>query len=428
MLMPYSWATRRGDGSGRRRLTVCAAVAVTLAATVSCAAGGGPTVPDCPSPGVTKDEIKIGLIYPDGGPLGASLGAARSGIDARIQLANASGGVHGRSIVYDWLDDQGEPQVNDHVARDLVDRHGVFGLIEASTASSGGADYLRSANVPVAGLAAEKIWNDTSYPNLFTPNSIISDGPSVDTFGRYAQAQGGTRAAIVTSSLASASRDLGDKMIQSLAAVGIPTQTILYASGVSSPAHTAQQILDAQADVIVNVQPNDTTADILDAVRADGGHPKVVISPTGYNPTLLRTYGTRLAGVSSFLTYVPFEAKLPAQQVYLEAMSQYAPELQPPDQEIAYVSYIVTDLFLHGLDVAGDCPTRDGFIKALRSVKGYDAGGLLPGKIDLTRDWGQISTCYAVARVNQAGTAYEIVPNDTPGAASATEWCGKRLA
>jgi hypothetical protein len=171
----------------------------------------------------------------------------------------------------------------------------------------------------------------------------------------------------------------------------------------------------------------ESAATITAAARNAGAHIKVVLIPSAYDKKVLHENGARIAGLSSFANYVPFEANTRAGRSYLAAMARYAPELQPPDQELALVSYIFTDLFLRGLEVAGPCPTRTGFIDALRAVHDYDAGGLLPGKINLTTDFGQLSTCYAFLRVNAGGTGYDIVRNNTPGAVDHNQWCGDRL-
>ncbi|WP_236705383.1 ABC transporter substrate-binding protein, partial [Frankia sp. ACN1ag] len=121
------------SSSRKGRLGVAAAIMGLLVAGVGCSTAGPPDADGpCNSPGVSKDQIKLGFIYPDTGVGSAVFAAARAGVDARLGLANAEGGVNGRRITYEWRDDEANPDTNGRVARDLVENTGVFGLIISS--------------------------------------------------------------------------------------------------------------------------------------------------------------------------------------------------------------------------------------------------------------------------------------------------------
>nr|MDT0667033.1 ABC transporter substrate-binding protein [Micromonospora sp. DSM 115978] len=140
-------------------------MAATLAICLAAAAcsggdGGGQTAAACDAPGYSADSIDIGFVYADTGLLGEVFRSARSGLEARIQVANETGGIHGRTIDYIWRDDRGDAGRNDQAVRDLIEIENVFGLVEATTAASGGAPYLAEHSVPVAGVPADVTWND----------------------------------------------------------------------------------------------------------------------------------------------------------------------------------------------------------------------------------------------------------------------------
>ncbi|MBL7489423.1 ABC transporter substrate-binding protein [Frankia sp. AgB1.9] len=410
----------------RKYVVIIVATTIAAATMASCGVGGGSRqASSCGSPGVSADEVKIGVVYPDAGSLGGAVAAARSGINARLQLANTAGGVNGRKVSYEWRDDSGTPQGNDQAVRALVNQVGVFGLVEATTAGSGGEDFLRAQGVPAVGLPVESIWSNASYQNLFSfPSSF--DGPPVDTFGRFVRAQGGTRAVVVTDSTA-VSTDFSRKVEQSLGAAHVPYEPVTFNPKISNPEVLAEHILKSGADVLVVGLGGDDVAGTVAAVRSAGAAPKVILGVSGYNKSTIQNYGRAAAGLTTFLKFVPFEARVPAQRVYLKAMVDYAPELQPPDQEVAYGSYIATDLFLRGLAAAGSCPSRQSFITGLRAVTDYDAGGLLAGKVDFSHDGNAADNCYTFVRVNQSGTGFEIVPNATPGAPNPSTWCGEPI-
>jgi ABC-type branched-subunit amino acid transport system substrate-binding protein len=394
------------------------------------AGGSGPSTAKaaCNAPGYSANEIQLGYIYSDTGATAASLSASKSGFDARIAEANAAGGIYGRKIVTSWRDDAGTPGENLQAAHDLVDREHVFGLVEATVDAGGSAEFLRQNSVPVSGIAAETLWSDPKYRNMFEYTTLVTAGPSVTTFGDYAKAQGGTRAAIIESDGTAYATDIGGKMGASLASVGIPTVPghFVYSPNSVDPEKLGEQLKAAHVDVIVAVYVTDQLAELIRGIKAAGVPLKVILAPSGYDPSLVHKYGKTLSGLTVAVAYVPFQIGGPAHQDYLRAMNKYAPELQPPDQELAFVTYILTDLFLYGLQKAGPCPTRAGYIDALRAST-YTSG-LLPGPVDMTKDFGQIARCYTFMRVNEAGTGYDVVPSSEAGATGSNRWCGQRLS
>ncbi|WP_238430168.1 ABC transporter substrate-binding protein [Frankia nepalensis] len=415
------------------RRTALAAVLVTALA-AGCGGGSGDDTAagpagDCGTPGFSASEVRLGFVYPDSGAGAESLTPTMSGFIARIEQANADGGIHGRKIVYTWRDDASSADQNRQVVRDLVEDQNVFGLVEASIAASGGLDYLVEQTIPVTGMPAEPFWTNPQYRNMFAYAYVFSDGPSVSTFGDYAKAQGGTRAAVIQSDVAENTNGIGSKISASLESAGIEVvpDRFVYNPAITTPAQLGQQLRSADVDVVTSALAGKDLAEVVRGIREANAPVKVILAPSGYDKAMLNDYGRTLRGLTAAVNYVPFEIGNPAHQKYLEAMSTYAPELQPPDQELALVSYILTDLFLYGLDKAGECPTRAGFIDTLRASQ-YDAGGLLPGPVDMTKDVGQIATCYTFMQVNEDGTGYQVAQNPAgTDEATRNRWCGHRL-
>ncbi|OHV31369.1 ABC transporter substrate-binding protein [Pseudofrankia sp. EUN1h] len=382
----------------------------------------------CDTPGYSAGEIRLGFVYPDTGAGATAFTAARSGFIARIEQANAAGGIHGRKLVYTWRDDGSVATQNLETVRELVENDDVFGLVEASITASGGADYLRERGIPVTGVPAEQFWADPRYRNMFAYAYQFTDGPSVSTYGEYVKAQGGTRAAVVQNDVSPVDRDVTGRITSSLASVGIPTAPgrFLYNPNITNPVQLGQQLSQAHVDVVITTSNGPDLAALVRGMKTAGAPVKVIFAANGYDESLLNKYGSALSGLNVATSYVPFEIGSPAHQAYLGAMRQYSPELQPPDQQLALVAYIDTDLFLYGLDKAGDCPTRASYIDALRAST-YDAGGLLPGPVDMTKDFGQVNLCYTFMKVNAAGTRYDVVPNPAATPDSRNRWCGHRL-
>jgi ABC-type branched-subunit amino acid transport system substrate-binding protein len=404
-----------------------AIVTTLLLATIGTAACGSSeaasTRAACTEPGVGPDSIKVGLLFPNTGLLAETFSPSRSGVEARIGLANADGGINGRKIELEWRDDQSDPTANLTAARDLVENTQVFGIIEATAGSAGSADYLDTKGVPVTGLATDETWY--AHANMFTVSSRHNYGPGDTVFGRFAQAEGGTGAFVLENTTSPSSRSRAAKLTASLAAAGIPVVGQSdYTAAATNPTRIAADIEASGADVIVGAIPGDGLATVLQEVRAAGIPIKVALGPDGYNPELLTAFGPAVAGMSTYTSYTPFELDSPALDRYHNAMVSYAPELANPDRATAIFSYIATDLFLHGLEVAGDCPNRARFINDLRAVDDYDAESLLPGTVDLDAN-APAETCYYFLHVNATGTAFEVISGGD--GQDGSQWCGTQL-
>jgi len=365
----------------------------------------------CDTPGVTPTEIKLGVVYPDSGPLAATFAAARAGIDARIGEANAAGGIRGRRIAYEWRDDAGDPAADLTATRQLVENENVFGIVAVTAAFSASAPYLSQKNVPVTGMAAEPVWSE--YTNMFTYS--YTGGAAVDTYGRYARANGGTKAVVVETSSAGVVSDLGRKMLSSMSAAGVATVgSVEFNLVAGDPEQAAREVVDKGADTIIGLTEPVQFARIVSATRRLNRDVKVALSFSGYDPDLLRTVGPSMAGISMPVFYRPFEAGGDAIDRYRTAMVTYSSRPDAASLQFAMIAYINTDMFIRGLQEAGSCPTRDGFIAGLHNLTDYDAGGLIH-PYNIRKDFAAPSTCMSFVRVNPEATAFVVSALNTCG-------------
>jgi ABC-type branched-subunit amino acid transport system substrate-binding protein len=372
---------------------------------------------------VTPTEIKVGLIYPDSGPVAEAFLGARAGVEARVGLANASGGVNGRQIVLDRRDDQGRQQAFTADARDLLNQDGAFGLIAQSLDVTDTAAELDRDGIPVAGLAGEPVW--TQHRNMFTFGAFPSTTSTVSTFGLYAHNLGATRAVVVRDPVSASTSAIGQVFVDSLRSQAVQVvDTIDFTRGITNPVHVAATIRDDRPDALIGPLATDDFVAIYNAAKQFGVTFRLALNGSGYSPQLLAKYGSQMAGMSVLAGYTPFSTNAPVFDTYRRAMATYAPETPNAEDEVALASYVTTDEFIRGLELAGPCPTRQGFIDNLRNLTTYNAGGLIP-TTDLSR-YRDLNLCYAFVRVNQTGTAFDVVQN--PGAPDPNEWCGTRIA
>ncbi|CUU59290.1 ABC-type branched-chain amino acid transport system, substrate-binding protein [Parafrankia irregularis] len=383
---------------------LAAGAVVLLAVAASCSATPesekGATA--CGGPGVGVEQVKLGLVLFDSGAASAALASARAGVDARIGLANAAGGIHGRKVVYEWRDDAGDVSRNAVVGEQLVGREGVFGVLMMTGAYAGSRDTMLAHNIPVTGL---QLWEWAEDQNVFSERFQASPLP----IGRYIQAGGGHKVGILTTGSAEATLAAGRVYKDALTSIGLAaTEPISFVRSVDSPAQLAQRLANAGVDSLLGLTAPQDLADIVQAARAVALPLTSTVSLTGYDHGLLPGLGAKLAGVSFPVYTMPFEAGGAALDTYRGAMGRFAPEVADPDQQFALQAYIETDLFLRGLEAAGGCPTREGFIGALRRVSDYDAGGLIE-PVDLGTTATVPLGCYAFVQITGTGDAFRIV-------------------
>lgn len=357
----------------------------------------------CESPGVTADQVKIGFIVSDSGPGSEALSSARSGVDARIGLANASGGVNGRKISYDWRDDGSSSSVNMAVAEEFVRSASVFGLLAVTTALDPSMGVLEGAGVPVVGLAASPGW--AGHRNMFS----YAYGASHVTIGRYIRSLGGAKVAVVATGAADSVSETVANSIAEIRSAGIDVVgSISYASAAENPAQVAHRIANLGADSIVGYTTAEEFADIVQAVRSANMHIVASVAPAVYDRAILSQLGPALAGVSAPVYFQPFEAGGEAMERYRDAMARFAPQSWDPERQFALLAYVYTDLFIRGLELAGACPTRAAFIEGLRKITSYDAGGLIE-PVSLRGNIGVPLNCYSFVQVGPEGNSFQVV-------------------
>ncbi|MBL7500947.1 ABC transporter substrate-binding protein [Frankia sp. CNm7] len=354
------------------------------------------------APGITDKEIKLGLTWSDTGDGAASFTAFRGGIDARLGLANANGELF-REVTYAWRDDQADPDLNLRVTKELVEAEGVFGVMKAGGGGAGSIPWLAEKNIPVTGIGSDAAWQNRA--NMFSFYNL-GEGSST-AWGKIIRERGGTRAAVLAISGSKSNSDFSRQYAASLLESGVEiVKTYQFAEAVTNFEAIADQIKENNIDTLAGVVLPDVAIELLPALRARGVELKAAVLPLGYDDKLLQEDGESLANAIIVSQIKPWQANTPEQRAFLDRMNLYSPQIQPATSDIAVDGYIAADLFVEGLKLAGECPTRESFISALRAVTRYHGAGLIPTDVDLSTNYKEPSACYSVVQVNPEGTAF----------------------
>ncbi|MGC0328158.1 branched-chain amino acid transport system substrate-binding protein [Streptomyces sp. SAI-170] len=136
-----------------RRVTQVACAMVAAALVAACGAGGrghGGTSDADSSVGVTETSIKIGAHFPLTGVAAPGYSEIPSGHQAYYDFVNAAGGVNGRKIEYVVKDDGYNPTNTSNVAKELVLKDEIFGMVAGlgTPTHSAVVDFLNGEKVP----------------------------------------------------------------------------------------------------------------------------------------------------------------------------------------------------------------------------------------------------------------------------------------
>ena len=119
--------------------------------------------------GVTDTEIHIGQWGPQTGPA-APWGSVARGTDAYFKMINAEGGIHGRKIVYHMFDDAYNPAKTKAGVKELQEGTGIFAWASGVGTTPGLAvrEYITSRKIPWGGPATgSSHWIDPPNRYLF---------------------------------------------------------------------------------------------------------------------------------------------------------------------------------------------------------------------------------------------------------------------
>ncbi|MHB1785117.1 MAG: ABC transporter substrate-binding protein [Acidimicrobiales bacterium] len=392
--------------TGALRLVGLLAVASLVAAacgsstknsTSTTSSGGSTSANTASAPGITATTITIGSHQPLTGVAAPGYSEIAPSSNAFFQYVNSKGGVHGRTIKYNYLDDGYNPANTVTVVRKLVQQDHVFAI-------------FNGLGTPTH-TAVEPFLNAEHVPDLFVASGClcwdnISQYPWTSGWQTDYEVEGKIQGQYIKDHFAGKkvgylyqNDDFGQNGIKGLnqeipASQVVSSQSYDVTNTNIAPQISALQSAGAQVVVMYTVPA--FTALALLAANTIGYHPTVVVSNVGADPT---TVGGLVSAISKgaangsatdgLITdgYLPSvnDTANPWVQLFKKIHDQYVPNL-PFDGNVEY-GMAVADTFVNLMKAAGNNPTRQGVIDTLR--KGLPAGpGLVPFRFSKTSSAG----------------------------------------
>jgi ABC-type branched-subunit amino acid transport system substrate-binding protein len=349
-------------------------------------------------PGVTDDSVKLGFISAETGPASSTGNGAGEACKARIERANAAGGVNGRIIDLEAVDDQSSP-ANLDKAKDLVENRRVFALVNDSALAFLSYRYLRDAGIPVIGGGF-----DGSYyydpGNEYFISGVGDQAPvpglAYDTPERLMKKLGAKKFRAVGYSISESSSEQAQASYDYAApALGLDPVYLNTAVdfGSTDVGPIVLAIKSSGADAVLMPLNANTNLAIVQGLQQNGAEMKANLMLSGYGQDLLDS------PVSSILTehdvfqtgFKPIELGGKDVKRFLKDRKKYTSLTGVPDWG-EYTGYVTCDIFVTGLELAGEKLTRQGFVDAVRSLDSYEGAGLICQPFDFTLErFGTIS-------------------------------------
>ena len=335
--------------------------------------------------GVLPDEIVVGALASQTGPLPANFAPVITGAQVYLDMVNAAGGVNGRTIRLAYkLDDFSSPSTDASQARTLVDQDHVFAVVAVATPSFTGAGYLASHNVPTFGLNVNPNSQWGAGPSMFGNTGSYTNFAGVQLQAAFLAGQHHVRSASVVAYNVAQSQQGCQGVERAFARYGVPVgfdDTSVPAPAIDLHADV-NRMRAAHVDMVASCMDLGGNILLAQTMQQAGISGAVQYWFDGYDPTVLRQFGPVMQGTYFLLSHVPFEVsartpgRYPGMDEFLATLKRYAPGVAP--SEAALAGWTSADLFVTGLRAIGAQVTRTRLVAAINRISAYTADGIEP--------------------------------------------------
>jgi ABC-type branched-subunit amino acid transport system substrate-binding protein len=371
----------------RRSAVAALVVALGMAGLAS---AGSAADADGDTTGVTAKEVKIGYIFSETGLAGSTFKNAGKAFQARIDRENASGGVNGRKIATEIVDDGGSVN-NLQASQDLVQNRNVFAVVNNSSFAFLAYRFLLEQGVPMLGGGFDgTYYGEPGNEDIVSMlgNVVSSQGVVYTNIPKVMKQMGGEKVGAlaygVSASSTAAAKNLLKYAVPELGLEAVYENTTVE-FGTTDVGPLVLGIKNAGADSVYLPMVASTNFAVVTGLAQNGVQMKSTILATGYGQDLLDQPIADQLGpeVRLAVGWSPVELKTKATKQFQADLKKYAGYSGVPDFG-QYTGYIIADLLIKGLDAAGPDLTRRGYIDATRGLKTHDAAGMACQPVDIS--------------------------------------------
>jgi len=339
------------------------------------------------APGVTDTEIRFQSIATiTANPLGTDIGDAyNDGIEAYFAWRNSEGGIYGRDLVLDAVDDQ--LANNAARAQELVSSNSAFGAFVATLLFTG-APVLDDGGVPTFGWGIHAEFSGRR--SLFGHNAPICAQCTLPMWPYIAAQVGATNVAVLAYNTSDASKRCGQGLRASFEQYGADAgdqQVVFYDDNLSFglPGGLGPQVSDMKAngvELVTSCLDMNGMKVLADELDKQGMRDVVLLHPNSYDADFVAANADILEGDLVLTTFAPFET--PVDSELQEQFFEWTERQGVTVHELTMVGWINADLAFTALLAAGPQFDRQKVVDAARSITNYNADNLIES-IDWSR-------------------------------------------
>jgi ABC-type branched-subunit amino acid transport system substrate-binding protein len=327
--------------------------------------------------GITNDTVTFAQVAAFEGPASALGTGMRLGITAAFEEANSAGGIHGRMLKLDSMDDGYEPDRSASLVKGIVEANNHIGFIGAvgTPTSSATQPIATEADYPFIGpFTGAGFLRDASHGNIFNVRATyfaeteawidyLVDQQGMQSIALLYQDDGFGRVGLngVNAAL--------EKRGMTLAAEGTYTRNTVAVK------KALLAIRKAKPDAVVMVGAYKPVAEFIKLAK------KMKLDSTFVNisfvgsEALSNELGDAGEGVIiSQVVPFPWDTSIPVVAQYTEALKAVDAAAKPGF--VSLEGYIVGRLAITALEAAGKDLTRENYLAAMAGLTNVDLGGV----------------------------------------------------
>ncbi|WP_394782261.1 ABC transporter substrate-binding protein [Undibacterium sp.] len=351
-----------------RKLALVAGVGLGLAAMLA----GGAALAE---PGITADTITIGQSAGFTGTAAEEVKQATAGAQLYFDIINKQGGLFGRKIVLESLDDGFEPKRTAENTRKLIADKKAFALFlyRGTPTTEGVLPLIAEAKIPlIAPVSGASSLHEPAQHYLFNVRTKYRD----EVHSAVTQLAGmGLKQFAVLASNDSFGLDALEGLKESVKKNKLPEPLIAsYERNTVAVEGAVKKIFDAKPQAVLLFCTAKPCAAFIKQYREAGGGQQLVTLSNVSSQVFLQGLGKDSRGLGMTQVFPnPRSASVPISKEFLTALKSRS-ELS--DSYPTFEGYISAKVLVEGLKRAGAKPTREGLVTALEGMGGYDMGGL----------------------------------------------------
>jgi len=376
----------------RHRRAARAVSAITVGVLGIALAGTAASAQSSSAPGVSKDSITLGFIWSGTGAAAPNFQDSADACKARVEAQNAKGGVNGRKIDLQTVDDKSSG-ANLTGAKDLVENRHAFAVVNNSSFAFLSYRYLQGAGEPLIGGGFDgNYYSQKGNENIISAGGNGSPPPAGIIFTNgtnVAKQLGATKIGSVGYGVSPASTGVA-KDTQKYAAKASGLEPVYLNTTVDFGSTDVGPIVlglkNAGADAVYLPLDGNTNLAIAQGLQQAGVKMKAVLMASGYGQAMLDSPITKTLNSADVVSQVYKPAELasdPAVKQFRANLKKYGGITGVPDYG-AYTGYIGCDLAITGIEQAGKNPTQKGFIDGLHKLGTYNGANLTCAPVDIS--------------------------------------------